>query len=162
MSDVKAEARKKLVAQTSDQLFGKLQNGKLFGTSKSVAVEILSERKEKGKFDGDLTPYKNGNGNGEAKTAATKGTKVKKEKVAKVAKEKKPSASQKKNPDWKAKFKAGDKVKFMPFRGKKELEGVVISSYLVDRKGGKESKEAVRIRVDADVYEKNADAVKRA
>ena len=123
-SIVEATTRKTLVAQTSEQLYKKLQDGKLFGISKRIAVEILGARKEKGKFEGDLKVFTNGH--------AEKVEKKEKEvKVVKEPKEKKGKALKisQKFPDFKLKFVKGDEVEFTPYRSDKKLKGVVVSSH---------------------------------
>ena len=155
MTQIEESTKKTLVAQTSDQLYKKLQEGKLFGVSKKVAIEILTSRKEKGKFDGDLSAFANGNGKVEAVKSE------KKEKVVKVAKEKKekgPSKLAQKHPDFKLKFKKDEEVKFTPFRTTKELTGTVISSYPWSPKKG-EVREDVRIRVGDKTYIKKGTEV---
>lgn len=160
MNTLKETTRKTLIAQTSDQLYNKLVGGKLMGMSKDIALEILTERKGKGKFDKDLS------GLGGEKVAATevkvegaKAPKVKKEKVKKEPKVKKEKVASKRSvefSDFKAKFKKDQEVKFTPFRQKKEVKGTVVSSYPVGRKKGDSYVEAVKIRVGDTLYEKNA------
>lgn len=124
---VKEQARKSLVSQTSEQLFNKLKNDKLMGTSKEVAIEILAERKEKGKWDGDLTPYTS---NGHAKKETVKAEKT--AKAPKAPKEKK----EKEVKTWKVNGKTythGDKVKLeaasnSSLKGKK-VSGIIISAF---------------------------------
>lgn len=160
MSQLKETTRKTLISQTSDQLHKKLQEGKLFGVSKEVAIEILTDRKAKGKFDGDISAFANGNGKAEVKEE--KATTEKKEKVAKApkeVKEKGPSKMAQKHPDFKLKFKKDQEVKFTPFRTTKELTGTVISSYPWKPKNG-DVREDVRIRVGDKVYIKKGTEVK--
>jgi hypothetical protein len=161
MSTLKEVTRKTLISQTSDQLFKKLQDGKLFGVSKVVVIDILTERKEKGKFDGDLSVWATLKVKSTEKVS--KEEKIeKKENVAKEPKEKKekgPSAMAAKFPDFKLKFKKDQEVKFTPWREEKELTGVVISSYPWAPKSG-EVREDVRIRVGDKVYIKKGTEVK--
>ena len=60
MSALKEQTRKQLVSQTSEAIFNKLKKGSLLGISKTVGIEILTERKAKGKFDGDLSEFEEG------------------------------------------------------------------------------------------------------
>jgi hypothetical protein len=161
MSTLKETTRKALVSQTSEQLYKKLTDGKLFGTSIEMAVEILTERKAKGKFDGDLSKFSNGKSS-DVKVEKTekvpvekKGPKVKEEKVVKEKKSSKLSLAY---PDFKLKFKKGQEVKFTPFRSEKELKGVVVGSYPWAPKKG-EVREDVRIRVGDKTYVKKGSEI---
>lgn len=129
------QARKTLVSQTSEQLFNKLKNEKLMGASKEAAIEILVERKGKGKFDGDLTPYlkaKTKEVPKVEKAPKVKAEKVKVEKVKKAPKEKK----EKEVKSWKINgetYTHGDKVKLeaagnSSLKGKK-VTGVIVSAF---------------------------------
>lgn len=155
MSQLKETTKKALIAQTSDQLYKKLQDGKLFGVSKEAALEILADRKAKGKFEGDLSKF-NG-GKAEKVEKAEKAPKA--AKAPKEAKEKGPSKASQKFPNFKLKFKKDQEVKFTPFRETKELTGKVISSYPWQPKKG-EVREDVRIRVGDKVYTKKGSEVK--
>jgi hypothetical protein len=150
-SQLKETTKKALTAQTSDQLYKKLQDGKLFGVSKEAGLEILIERKAKGKFEGDLSKF-----TGVKAEKAEKAPKVAKEKVAK---EKGPSKASQKFPNFKLKFKKDQEVSFTPFRETKALNGKVISSYPWQPKKG-EVREDVRIRVGDKVYTKKGSEVK--
>lgn len=167
-NELKAQARKTLIAQTSEALYGKLLAGKLMGTSKEVAIEILEERKAKGKFNGDLSkvtdkkasPAKNEKPaekpaekpvEGKAKAPATK-----KEAKPKAEKEPKQYAD---FPNFKPKFKAGQKVKFTPFRETKSIKGVVLSSYPYQPKKSDQFREDVRIKAGDKTYVKKGEDV---
>lgn len=152
MDLLKQSTRKTLIAQTSDQLYNKLSGEKLMGLSKEIALEILTERKQKGKFDKDISHFFDKKQHVEEKNEQV----VKKENVKK---EKSVSKKLIKFPNFKAKFKKGQNVQFIPFRDKKLVKGEVISSYPVERKRGEEYIEAVKIRVGNNIYEKNATAL---
>lgn len=83
-SNLMATVRKALISQTSEQLYTKLQKGTLLGNSKTVGIQILTERKEKGTFTGDLSIFTEDS----KKETEVKVTKVKEVKVPKVKKEK--------------------------------------------------------------------------
>lgn len=152
--------KKTLSKQTSEQLFSKLKGGKLFGSSQEIALEILKERKEKGKFDGDLSEFEGKGAGGGAKESAKKADKTeKKAEAGKEAATKRVSKLAEQFPDWEPRFKKGQKVKFTPFRENKELTGEILSSYPYKPKKG-ELREDVRIKVGEDIYVKNGNDVK--
>lgn len=160
MSQLKETTHKTLVAQASDQLVSKLKGGKLFGVSKEVAIEILTERKEKGKFDGDIDAIIKGSIGGAAEEKGEGKKKAEGEKAAapKEKKEKGPSKASQKFPDFKLKFKKDQEVEFTPFRTNKKVKGTVISSYPWQPKKG-EVREDVRVRVGDKVYVKKGSEV---
>ena len=162
--DLRATTRKQLVNQTSEQLYSKLKNEKLMGLSKEIAIEILTERKEKGKFDEDLSIFQNGKKVEkvkiekviEEKTEKMENTKIEKtEKIEKVKVERIPSKLVSAFPDFNLEFKKGDKVKFTPFRSDIEVTGEVILSYPWKAKLG-EVREDLRIKTSEKVYVKKA------
>lgn len=154
MTNILKEAtRKALVNQTSEQLFKKLTDSKLFGVSKEIAITILSERKAKGKFNGDLSAFK---------------TDLKKEAIEKKVKEE-DTKEQKKTvehvskltqrfPGFELTFKKGQKVKFTPFRTITKLEGVITGSHAHKPKNGA-LREDVHIKVGNKKYIKKGSEV---
>ena len=172
--ELKKKTRKAVVNQTSEQIYKKLEDGKFFGLSKEVAVDVLKERIAKGTFKGDLSKFEK-----EVKTVneklgkkpsikvvtAAKDEKEPKEPKVKGEKKEKSETSSLANkddyPDFKYKFKVNDKAEFTPFRQETVLKGKVVKVNLNKLKD--EVVEYVIIRTeDGKNFAKRADSVKHS
>lgn len=150
-SEKKQIARKSLISQTSEALYNKLLNGKLLGISFEVGLEILEERKAKGKDVGDLSKIKKQGESADKKTESKQTTKKvekpvketvvkeKKEKVVKEPKEKKWTVNGKT-------YHHGQKVK-MEAASNSELKGKTITGEIVSAFEDKTEDKATVLRI---------------